>query len=90
MHMGGQCRQRAKQQCIWEGKVDKELSSNAISWLRNRNMKMRQLKCGRVLDVLALKISGFGQVLHSLTVYDFKMADRSLSKMIKKVPNLYF
>jgi hypothetical protein len=46
--------------CIWFGDKGEEFSSEGISWLSNRNIKIRYLRVRGVYDDTAIKIAGFG------------------------------
>lgn len=54
--------------CICVGEKDQDLSSNAISWLRYRSIKIRHLKCSRINDDIAIKIGAFGSCLRLLSI----------------------
>lgn len=45
--------------CIWRGTVKEITSGNAITWLRVKNMKIRQFACSLVNDDITEKIAGF-------------------------------
>jgi hypothetical protein len=57
--------------CIWPGDKQRPVSSEGMSWLNNRNIKIRHLNCGAVTDDTALIIAGFGIHLQWLksTIY---------------------
>ncbi len=46
--------------CIWSGDGERPVSSEGMSWLSNRNIKIKYLNCGAVTDDMALIIAGFG------------------------------
>jgi F-box/leucine-rich repeat protein 2/20 len=79
---------------VWLG--DKEIfDSRGINWLSSRNIKIRHLKLKNVFnevvnddDLMAMKISGFGMYLQSLTIKDEQVSDFSITRISKGCPNI--
>lgn len=55
---------------IWNGEEEKVLSPAIISWLSARFMKIRYLRCSKIDQDTAVKISEIGSCLHSLHLDD--------------------
>lgn len=68
---------------FWGGK-EKELNSQIITWLSEKNMKIRRLKCGLVTAYMASKITSIGLHLRSLDIDIVNTPDLNLIKMIDR------
>lgn len=86
----------SSESCIWFGHINRDLSFSAISWLKNRSVKIRHLKCSQITDEIAEMIGGFGSCLHWLDIFD-RMAkyevndsitDLGICKLVDGCPNL--
>lgn len=74
-----------------EGSKEKEISSDQISWLGKRSIKIRQLISSNVTYKTARQIADISSGLNWLSIRDKKMVDRCLCKIIDNCPNvLYF
>lgn len=51
-------------------RTTQDFSSDMVSWLENRSLKIRHLKCNRITVDIASKIEGFGSFLHWLSIED--------------------
>jgi hypothetical protein len=80
--------------CIWLG--DKEtFDHRGINWLSSRNIKIRHLKLKNVFfedqnydDIMAMKISGLGVYLQSLTIKDERISDASIIRISEGCINI--
>mmetsp|Transcript_25130 Transcript_25130/g.24061 ORF Transcript_25130/g.24061 Transcript_25130/m.24061 type:complete len:279 (-) Transcript_25130:419-1255(-) len=74
--------------CIWSGNMEENFNDKKISWLRSRNMKIRDLRCDSVTFDVALKIAGFGVYLEWLHIDNRDLSDMSVIKIVEDCPNL--
>jgi hypothetical protein len=69
--------------CIWPADRGRQFTSDGISWLSNRNIKIRYLGvCDVVNDDIVMKIAGFGAYLIVLNVIDNNVSDISMIAML--------
>jgi hypothetical protein len=65
--------------CIWPGDDERSFSSEGISWLSNRNIKIRYLMVRDVVnDDTAMKIASFGACLQGLDINESFVSDISM------------
>jgi hypothetical protein len=74
--------------CIWSGDKETILNSEGISWLRARNMKIRDLHCEIVTFDMAVKIAGFGVYLEWLDINNRFVSDISMIKIAENCLNI--
>jgi len=74
--------------CIWSGDKEENFNDIKISWLRSRNMKIRDLRCDLVTFDMALKIAGFGVYLEWLRIDNRGLSNMSMIKIVEDCPNL--
>jgi hypothetical protein len=74
--------------CVWLGNKENKLSSDGISWLRIRNMQIRDLNCDTLPDNIVVLIAGFGICLQWLNIDQQHVSDVSMMKIVKSCRNL--
>lgn len=74
--------------CIWLGDKERSVSNHAISWIKIRSIKVKNLMCNRVIYNIAVEIGEFGSCLSWLSIKDKLMVDKSVAKIAKGCPNL--
>jgi hypothetical protein len=72
----------SSESCLFLGDSDQDLSCNAISWLKNRSIGIKHLKCSHITDDVAVKICSIGSCLHWLSIRDGNMTDKNMIKII--------
>lgn len=65
-----------------------DISSDEISWIRSRSIKILHLKCAQVTSETAVKIGDIGSRLTWLFIKDKLIEDRSIDKIALGCPNL--
>jgi hypothetical protein len=74
--------------CIWPGDLERTSSTDEISWISHRDIKIRYLKCKKVTNDISGKIAGFGNYLHGLTIGDRYFTDKDMIRITNGCPNL--
>jgi hypothetical protein len=73
--------------CSWLGHENREFKSKGISWLSDRGIKIKHLKCcDAVTDRMAAKIDTFGKNLHLLTLK--AVNDENMCEIVESCPNI--
>lgn len=84
--------------CVWLGDKDRDFTSDGISWLKIRSIKINNLICSRITDELAVKIGDVGSCLHWLSFKSHSqftksqndlLTDQALVKLLVGCPNLH-
>jgi hypothetical protein len=53
---------------IFQGDKIRNSSHHEISWMQNRSINIRHLKCNRICDCIAVQIADIGSSLHWLSI----------------------
>jgi hypothetical protein len=74
--------------CVFMGHKDRVLNSFAVSWLQNRSIRIRHLKCLPITDSIASKVGEIGNCLHWLSMGP-DVTDAGVISVANGCPNLH-
>jgi hypothetical protein len=75
--------------CIWRGDTERQFSYEGISWLSNRNIRIRSLWVRDVVnDDTAIKIASFGAHLLQLDINENCVSDIDMIKIVEGCRNI--
>jgi hypothetical protein len=76
--------------CIWVGDKKEQFSPDGISWMSNRNIKIRHLNCKSLCDDIAANLGCFGIYLKWLNVDEQGISDIGLIQIAESCPNMEY